>query len=79
MALVVFFGLQHLLFLLHGVGKCVVSIFKLIMSCQPSIISSFGRFGLISISISFCVSFSVTLSFVFPVMSIFLLFASFML
>ena len=77
--MVVFFGLQHLLFLLHGVGKCFVSIFRLIMSCQPNIISSFGRFGLISISISCCISFSVTLSFVFPVMSIFLLFASFML
>ena len=58
--LVIFSGLQHLLFLLHGVGKCLASILRLIMSCQPSIISSFGRFGLISISISFCVSFRVT-------------------
>ena len=79
MALVVFFGLQHLLLLLHGSGKCVASIFKVIMSCQPSIISSCCRFGLTSISISFCVLFSVTFSFVFPVMCIFSLFASFML
>ena len=76
MILSIFSGLQQRPFFLHGVGKWLDIIPKLLISCQPNIISCFGRFGLINTSICICLLPRIKSILVLPVISIFLLLAS---